>query len=46
MLTSFQLVYSDERSTLAHMRGLAEMIRMRGGLQAIEFQTLREMLTR
>jgi hypothetical protein len=43
---SFQLVYADERSTLAHMSGLAEMVKTRGGLQSIEFVTLREMLTR
>jgi hypothetical protein len=46
LLILFQLVYADERSTLAHMNGLAEMIRTRGGLQSIEFRTLREMLTR
>lgn len=41
-----ELVYADERSSLAHMRGLQEMIKTRGGLKSIEFRTLREMLIR
>lgn len=41
-----ELVYSDEKSTLAHMRGLREMVRTRGGIHNITFPLLRKMLLR
>jgi len=41
-----KLIYADERSTFAHMSGLREMLRTRGGIQNIEFATLRKMLIR
>ncbi|CZR64612.1 uncharacterized protein PAC_14510 [Phialocephala subalpina] len=41
-----ELVYSDEKSTLAHMRGLREMVRTRGGIHNITFPLLRKLLLR
>jgi hypothetical protein len=41
-----KLIYADERSTFAHMSGLREMLRTRGGIKKIQFDILRKMLIR
>lgn len=45
-LTNNELIYADERSTLAHIRGLRDMIKTRGGIANIHFPILRMMLLR
>ena len=41
-----QSIYADQRSTMAHMRGLRDMIQTRGGIHNITFELLRKMLLR
>ncbi|KAH6662778.1 hypothetical protein B0J14DRAFT_610169 [Halenospora varia] len=41
-----ELVYADKRSVIAHLNGLREMIRSRGGLENIKFRQLRIMMMR
>ncbi|PVH69501.1 hypothetical protein DL98DRAFT_661640 [Cadophora sp. DSE1049] len=45
-LASNESIYSDQRSTMAHMRGLRDMIQTRGGIDSISFGLLRKMLLR
>ncbi|KAG4441347.1 hypothetical protein IFR05_003161 [Cadophora sp. M221] len=45
-LASNEAIYSDQRSTIAHMRGLRDMIESRGGMENINFGLLRKMLLR
>jgi len=44
--TWIQLIYADRRSVLAHMRGLREMLRTRGGIENVSLSPLRKMLVR
>lgn len=46
MLNLEQAIYSDQSSTMAHMRGLRDMIESRGGIKNINFGLLRKMLLR
>ncbi|KAF4637223.1 hypothetical protein G7Y89_g845 [Cudoniella acicularis] len=41
-----ELVYADKTSVVAHLKGLREMLRTRGGIQNIHFKALRMMLMR
>ncbi|KAH8651569.1 hypothetical protein BGZ60DRAFT_420744 [Tricladium varicosporioides] len=41
-----ELVYADCRSVIAHLNGLREMVRSRGGLENITFKILRIMMMR
>ena len=41
-----QLIYADKKSVLAHMRGLREMLRTRGGIEGVSLPPLRKMLMR
>ncbi|KAH7355321.1 hypothetical protein BKA65DRAFT_498137 [Rhexocercosporidium sp. MPI-PUGE-AT-0058] len=45
-LASNEAIYSDQRSTMAHMRGLRDMIESRGGIDNVNFGLLRKMLLR
>ncbi|KAH7411373.1 hypothetical protein BKA64DRAFT_704478 [Cadophora sp. MPI-SDFR-AT-0126] len=45
-LASNESIYSDQRSTMAHMRGLRDMIQTRGGVNNLNFGLLRKMLLR
>ncbi|XMA18111.1 hypothetical protein WAI453_010902 [Rhynchosporium graminicola] len=45
-LASNESIYSDRRSTMAHMRGLRDMVNTRGGLNNINFGLLRKMILR
>ncbi|KAH9213581.1 hypothetical protein DL95DRAFT_524415 [Leptodontidium sp. 2 PMI_412] len=45
-LASNEAIYSDQSSTMAHMRGLRDMIESRGGIKNINFGLLRKMLLR
>jgi hypothetical protein len=41
-----ELVYSDKRSTIAHMTGVRDMMKTRGGLGSIQIPVLRMMVMR
>ncbi|KAG9233343.1 hypothetical protein BJ875DRAFT_464418 [Amylocarpus encephaloides] len=41
-----ELVYADQRSTVAHMRGIRDMVRTRGGISCLSLPFLRMMLMR
>ncbi|KAL2070298.1 hypothetical protein VTL71DRAFT_13324 [Oculimacula yallundae] len=46
LLALNESIYSDQKSTMAHMRGLRDMIRTRGGINNIHFGLLRKMILR
>jgi hypothetical protein len=41
-----ELIYSDKESVVAHMRGLREMLRTRGGIESVSLGVVRKMLAR